>query len=234
MNKQLSDEQVDQLMRSLMSDSGLDESSINEIADSPKLWWQVQSGINRQKAETRSPWPPPLKWLLALGTPVAIAAVLLIAVFVYRPDSDQKAGLQSAPVAAPAVDAPSPSTAAGDPVTIASVDPSVESPAVNRTNPVRSTAIRTVAKRAERSPIRQGETAKANVVNKRANEVKSEFIALSYARDPESGQIVRVKVPSSMMVSLGLVQSVKKPSELVDAEVLVGDDGLSRAIRFIY
>jgi hypothetical protein len=65
------------------------------------------------------------------------------------------------------------------------------------------------------------------------NEVKTDFIALSYARDPDSGQIVRVRVPSSMMVSLGLVTSVKQPAELVDAEVLVGDDGLTRAIRFI-
>jgi hypothetical protein len=68
---------------------------------------------------------------------------------------------------------------------------------------------------------------------KKPAEIKTEFIALSYARDPESGQIVRVKVPSSMMVSLGLVVSVEKPSDLVDAEVLVGDDGLTRAIRFI-
>jgi hypothetical protein len=65
-------------------------------------------------------------------------------------------------------------------------------------------------------------------------EIKSDFIALSYARDAESGQIVRVKVPSSMMVTLGLVATVEKPSALVDAEVIVGDDGLTRAIRFIH
>jgi hypothetical protein len=35
------------------------------------------------------------------------------------------------------------------------------------------------------------------------------------------------------MVQLGLVSTVAKPSELVDAEVLVGDDGLTHAIRFI-
>jgi len=66
-----------------------------------------------------------------------------------------------------------------------------------------------------------------------STEVKSDFIALAYARDPESGQIIRVKVPSSMMVQLGVVSTVERPSELVDAEVLVGDDGLTRAIRFI-
>ena len=61
----------------------------------------------------------------------------------------------------------------------------------------------------------------------------ADFIALSYGADAESGQIVKVKVPSSMMVSLGVAQNVKKGSELVNAEVVVGDDGLARAIRFI-
>jgi hypothetical protein len=71
-------------------------------------------------------------------------------------------------------------------------------------------------------------------VAKKSAEIKTDFIALSYARNPDSGQIVRVRVPSSMMVTLGLVATVEKPSNLVDAEVLVGDDGLTRAIRFIH
>jgi hypothetical protein len=66
-----------------------------------------------------------------------------------------------------------------------------------------------------------------------AAEVKTDFIALAYAREPESGQLVRVKVPSSMMVTLGVVPTVTNPSALVDAEVVVGDDGLTRSIRFI-
>ena len=64
-------------------------------------------------------------------------------------------------------------------------------------------------------------------------EIKTEFIALSYGRNPESGQIVRVRVPSSMMVTVGLVPSVQKPTSMIDAEVVVGDDGMTHAIRFI-
>ena len=64
-------------------------------------------------------------------------------------------------------------------------------------------------------------------------ETKTDFIALSYAANTDSGQIVRVKVPSSMMVSLGVATNVEKESELVSAEVVIGDDGLARAIRFI-
>jgi hypothetical protein len=84
--------------------------------------------------------------------------------------------------------------------------------------------------RAIPQPLRKMTSA---VARPRPTEVKSEFIALSYARNPESGQVVRVKVPSSMMVSLGLVASVEKPNSLVNAELLVGDDGMTHAIRFI-
>ncbi|MBK9768379.1 MAG: hypothetical protein IPP63_15940 [Chloracidobacterium sp.] len=45
--------------------------------------------------------------------------------------------------------------------------------------------------------------------------------------------MVRVRVPSEMMVTLGLVNSVEKPTSMVDAEVVIGDDGQTHAIRFI-
>src|SRR2546425_817276 len=84
MKKEISDEQVDRFMRSLLTEAALDDDLVNEIADSPKLWWQVQSGINRQKTEARSPWPPPIqKWIFLLGTSAAIASAMLIAVFVW-------------------------------------------------------------------------------------------------------------------------------------------------------
>jgi hypothetical protein len=35
------------------------------------------------------------------------------------------------------------------------------------------------------------------------------------------------------MVQLGVVPMVNDPSKLIDAEILVGDDGLTHAIRFI-
>ena len=73
--------------------------------------------------------------------------------------------------------------------------------------------------------------AKNNQTNN--EEVKTEFISLSYLPTPESGQVVRVKVPRAMMVSLGVSNNVSKNAEMVNAEVILGDDGTSRAIRFI-
>jgi len=84
-----------------------------------------------------------------------------------------------------------------------------------------------------RSPSGNRTVAKARKVVGASEEIKSEFIALTYTGNPESGQLVRVKVPSSMMVTLGLVSAVQRPTSMIDAGVVVGDDGMTHAIRFI-
>lgn len=70
----------------------------------------------------------------------------------------------------------------------------------------------------------------------RAAEIATDFIPLTYLADvhaPESGHIVRVRVPRSALVSLGLPMNVEWAGELVKADVVIGDDGLARAIRFV-
>ncbi len=226
MKKQLSDEQLDQLMRNLVSDSSLEDSAINEISDSPTLWWSVQREINAQK-EIRSPWPPALRRWLMVGVP-AFAALALVAIFIFRPtgETTEKAGLQQNVTT---VTAETPSPTVSEPAVSAN---SVSQPALAEVNkPIRRTERHGVGLTASAQ-----KNAKTTAPSTRAadkTEIKSDFIALSYARNPESGQVVRVKVPSSMMVTLGLVSSVEKPSNLVDAEVVVGDDGTTHAIRFI-
>ncbi len=223
MKKQLSDEQLDILMRTLVNAAVADEATINEIADSPKMWWGVQRQINEQKDAAITAWPPigkVLRWLM-IGAPVAAAAALIISLFVFRPAETPNyiASSITQPESTVVVNTPPP-TSVVEP-------PSIATNAVQ--NPVRSKMHKPARKQGRYTTAKTEITTIAN----KKTEIKTDFIALSYARDPESGQIVRVKVPSSMMVSLGLVANVKQPSDLVDAEVLVGDDGLTRAIRFI-
>jgi hypothetical protein len=62
------------------------------------------------------------------------------------------------------------------------------------------------------------------------------FIPLPNARglDPnEEVNIVRVEVPRSAMLEVGLAVSADRVSELVEADVQLGPDGLARAIRFV-
>ncbi len=222
MNKQFSDEQLDQMMRTMIADASLDDGAVNEIADAPAMWWAVQRQIAEQKAATVSPWPPMniLRRLLMIGVPATVAAALLISLFVFRSGT-------------------APSEVAVVPTNVETQTPSVSETYVSTNGeteirePItkKSQTIATYVKATPRSAKKQIVSTQA--VAKEKTEIKTEFIALSYARNPDSGQIVRVKVPSSMMVTLGLVASVEKPSNLVDAEVVVGDDGLTRAIRFI-
>ena len=213
-------------MRTLVSDASLDDSAINEIADSPTLWWSVQREINVKK-EVRSPWPPVLKRWLMIGVP-AFAALALVSILVFRPTGEktEQAGVQqnvttvTAETSSPTVSEPA------VPANSASRPPIVEVDKPNRRSE-RHSADSTV------SAQKKARTTGPSPPAAEKTEITSDFIALSYARNPESGQVVRVKVPRSMMVTLGLVSSVEKPTSLVDAEVVVGDDGTTHAIRFI-
>lgn len=67
-------------------------------------------------------------------------------------------------------------------------------------------------------------------------EIATDFLPLSYGSDLtqlEGGQVVRVELPRAALQSLGLPMNVERASEHVKADVLIGSDGVARAIRFI-
>lgn len=49
----------------------------------------------------------------------------------------------------------------------------------------------------------------------------------------ESGQLIRVQIPRSALVSFGLPVNVERADAPVTADLLLGEDGLARAIRFV-
>jgi hypothetical protein len=51
--------------------------------------------------------------------------------------------------------------------------------------------------------------------------------------DTEDMNLVRVEVPRSAMIALGLEVSPERASEMVEADVMLGPDGLARAVRFV-
>ena len=67
-------------------------------------------------------------------------------------------------------------------------------------------------------------------------EVATEFMRIpdaSLLAPMESGHVVRVRVPRSAMLEFGLPINENRASELVKADVVLGEDGLARAIRFV-
>jgi hypothetical protein len=225
MKKQLSDEQLDLLLSRIVADATAGDDEVDQIASSPALWWSIQREI-RSTENAVSPWPPVVKYLRWFFVAVPAAAAVIIAAVVLIgtwSSSDKTVATADTPAV---INTPSTAT---EPTTTAPVDPvRVSEPAASRTPADRAKPARAVL------TVKKG-LPKAVVASNRTTreEIKTDFISLTYAQQPSSGQVVRVKVPSAMMVDLGVVPTVEKPTSLVDAEVILGDDGMTHAIRFI-
>lgn len=67
-----------------------------------------------------------------------------------------------------------------------------------------------------------------------AREVTTDFMPLAYDGVPiASGHLIRLDVPRAALVSFGLAARESMQEGTVQADVLVGEDGLARAVRFV-
>jgi hypothetical protein len=85
-------------------------------------------------------------------------------------------------------------------------------------------------------PLNSGEPTSVQPVN----EVTTAFLPLAYSSVPiTDGHVVRMEVPRASLVSFGLLPA--DAAEITDstrvgtviADVVIGDDGLARAVRFV-
>ena len=68
----------------------------------------------------------------------------------------------------------------------------------------------------------------------RNREIMTDFIPVVYDPTPiERGHLVRVRLPRSAIAAFGLPVNEQHADEPIKADVLVGDDGLARAVRFV-
>lgn len=68
------------------------------------------------------------------------------------------------------------------------------------------------------------------------DELATEFIPLMNREalaQMDGGQVMRVELPRSALMSFGLPMDMERATERIKADVLVGNDGLARAIRFV-
>ena len=67
-------------------------------------------------------------------------------------------------------------------------------------------------------------------------EITTEFLPITYGGNVaqlDDGQLVRVELPRSALQSFGLPVNAERAGERVKADVLIGHDGVARAIRFV-
>jgi hypothetical protein len=70
----------------------------------------------------------------------------------------------------------------------------------------------------------------------RNGETVTDYIPLTYLADAtavEGGIVLRVELPPSALMAVGLPAPVDRTDSRVKADVVVGDDGVARAVRFV-
>jgi hypothetical protein len=68
-------------------------------------------------------------------------------------------------------------------------------------------------------------------------EIATDFVPLltGVGNTPlDNGQVIRVQMPRAALASFGLPFNLERANESVKADVLLGEDGLARAIRFVH
>ena len=80
----------------------------------------------------------------------------------------------------------------------------------------------------------RGEARRESAAVARAN--VDDYLPLTYlagATAMESGTVVRVELSRSALISLGVRVEIDRSDELLKADVVLGDDGVARAIRLV-
>jgi hypothetical protein len=101
---------------------------------------------------------------------------------------------------------------------------------------VESMPPRTVVQRRPAARPRAVVAKKPAPIPPRATEVATDFLPIPFAPplDPsEGGQVIRVRLPRAAMSSVGLPVSDNNWRDRVPADVVVGGDGIARAVRFV-
>ena len=222
----------DEVLLSLKLSEDGDE--IDEIADSPHLFEGVQMRIRKGRAQTapkgmgdqrsigasfifpheflvphRSP-----RWVLtAVAVLLLVATALILVLPKHTPERVQTAE-SSSPAAEPQIQGP---------VSKFSLS-SVQDPGT----PQRAVTGGEIKKqKVRRNPLSLPAPP----------EIATDFFPLTFAAEAttpsEGGHLVRVTIPRSALVAMGLPMNVYRSAEHVRADVVIGDDGLARAIRFI-
>jgi hypothetical protein len=150
----------------------------------------------------------PRRRVLWLGVAAAaVAALLMVPVTVQKPHAPQ---IVNVPTLMPAP----------------AVEPTkIIAPVYRET---RKPVVRTLRAMRPKAPIPKPQSARED------REVVTDFIPVIYDPEPvDHGRMVRVRLPRSALAAFGLPMNEQRAEETIQADVVLGEDGLARAVRFV-
>ena len=229
-------ERLDRASQEVWRAVKLSETEANAAADAPHLYLSLRQRIAAEKQrlaaiENAGPWAKLRAAFLTLwqSSPwlviTATAAILLLAVMIplWLREQAQIPQIVSAP--------PTPSPTSSE------FQPAISSPPMTPQPTDAPPSHASNNNGAQLVKKRNNDRRRQGLIEASNTEVATDFIPLMYWPNravPEGGRIVRMRIPRAMLVSFGLPMNAARADEMVNAEVMMGDDGLARAIRFIH
>ncbi|MEP7076482.1 MAG: hypothetical protein ABI878_11795 [Acidobacteriota bacterium] len=219
MNKELQDQELDRIGIDLVKIGKLADGQIQKIIASPDIFRAITQRIavnhKPHTAQRRFAWPSNFR--LSLAAYGSLAIVVAAAIFASRverkPSNPSTANVQvhNGPdsIVHPLIVTPSPKE-------VRSIG--------DREEPVAQHA---VFRSRERTPERH---------RKLLTEEVSEFYPLTTSTDDDEGggQIVRVQLPRGALLSMGVESPFENaPGTKVKTDLLIGSDGVMKAVRFV-
>ncbi len=226
-----SEEAFDEFCREIVSAAQASEDDVQAAANAPFLYQRLRAQIAAEPKPIAAIVPQQsssLSFLAALGAfqnhwRWAFAAAAILAVVIL-------AGLQGRKPAAPQIAGQqvTPANPQEAHNTIAESAPTPSNRSTERGSKPTQIASKIPATKTARTQARRTIAAEANA------EVATEFLPLTYSANWEEqrGQIVRMEMPRSVLTTMG-VPTTNVTGDRVKADVMLGDDGVALAIRFI-
>jgi hypothetical protein len=213
--------ELDLIGRRIFERSGLDAEAIEHIASSPNAYNSVLTRIKKQEAASSATVSG--KRMFGLRRVVAAVCVLVAVSFVslwtvFRDDKEVVTEYKiDLPVPPP--ETARPQTPPGDIVSEQQTsdrarysDTAIEKVSFKKPSPQR------VRRTADEAPL-------------------ADFVSLGLSTSPQhtadGGRVIRVELPAASLFAMGVNVPIENGSEMVKADLIVGPDGVTRAVKLV-
>jgi hypothetical protein len=221
-DKDLKNKRLDAAMKNVLLAAVSSDEEIDDIASKPFLYASIRSRIEAEQKQPKA--DASRRFAPAFAVLAAIVLMGAAGAFMLNGDS----GEQAAPVAAveaPAVyDVP--------PVELPETARPLAVPVVYSPDKVRSKTVyrKPVARKEQRRPVSKPRRTPLP-------DLPDTFFALNYHGVSDEtvggGRVVRVNMPRASLFAMGVNLPLENESASVEADVMLGPDGVARAIRLV-
>jgi len=220
---ELQPDELDKIGTKLIASTVLNEGEVDRIADSPFLYSSVKARISSDIHATGNPFGFVRRLALDFGSLFVVIGIAAVGLFVFRGENTM-ISKRSAPVQIAQIDEPVrySKSETGDMDSVPGVVMSEE---------------KRNARQIQNASFSR--TEHRNYTRRKATpppvEPDLEFYPLLYTGDPKEntsgGRVLQVEMSRSSLFAMGFNIPIENGAELVKADLLVGEDGVARAIR---